>query len=65
MLLLSSCEFLDLLGQGLCTELQPGGLQGPAYSGLDVQLQVLLILVEHRPVGQVLTVGVPVDMTTQ
>ena len=62
MLVLRPLQLLDLLGQSLGPELQPSGLQGSAHSRLGVQLQVLLILVHHRPVGQTLAVGVPVDM---
>lgn len=47
----------DLLRQGLHPELEPVSLQGPAHCRLHVQLQVLLLLVTHRPVGQILAVG--------
>jgi hypothetical protein len=65
MILLRPCKLRDLPGQGLGPELQPVSLQGLAQCRLHVQLQVLLIVMEPRPVGQVPTVGVPVDTTSQ
>jgi hypothetical protein len=65
MILLRPCKLRDLLGQDLGSELQPVGLQGLAQCRLDVQIQVLLIVMEPGPLGQVLTAGVPVDTTSQ
>lgn len=63
--LLSPRWLLDLLEKGLCPELELVGLQGSAHRRLHIQQQVLLFLVIHGPVGQTLTVGVPVDMSPQ
>lgn len=64
-LLLSSLSLLDLLVQGLCPELKPGGLQGMAHSRLEVQLQVQLLVIQCRPLGQALAIGVPADIPSQ
>lgn len=64
-LLLGLHQLLDLLGQGLRPELEPVGLQGPAHCRLHVQLQVLVLLVERRPVRQTFTIGVPVEKPSQ
>jgi hypothetical protein len=64
MILLRPCKLSNLPGQGLGPELQPVSLQGLGHSRMDVQLQVLLILVKHRPVGQILLAGIPEDPTS-
>lgn len=58
-------QLLCLLGQGLCPELKPVRLQSPAHCRLRVQLQILLFLVKHGPVGETLAIGVPVDIPSQ
>lgn len=41
------------------------GLQGPAHGRLCAQLQELLFVVQHGPVGQTLAIRVPVDMPSR
>lgn len=65
MLVFSTLQLLDLLGQGLGPELKPVVLQGTAHARLQVQLQVLLLLVKYWPVEQAITIGVPVNMPSK